>query len=114
VRDDLIRAARLAVTRTDAATGAELPGTGLLPFFWRVQTNLKWLLRQPATLKGQLVPGQIDFITDEQRIQSFQKTVAQRGRLAELAVLLHQMLQVPADEADVMAAAAAAAGLMLE
>jgi len=94
VRDDLIKAARLAVTRRDSS-GRELPGTGLLPFFWRVQANLKWLLQQPATLKGQLLPGQIDFITEEQRGLSFQKTVQQRVRLGELAVLLHQMLYVP-------------------
>lgn len=92
VRDDLIKAARLAVTRRDSS-GRELPGTGLLPFFWRVQTNLKWLLQQPATLKGQLLPGQIDFITEEQRGLSFQKTVQQRARLGELAVMLHTMLQ---------------------
>lgn len=92
VRDDLIKAARLAVTRRDSS-GRELPGTGLLPFFWRVQSNLKWLLQQPATLKGQLLPGQIDFITEEQRGLSFQKTVQQRVRLGELAVMLHTMLQ---------------------
>jgi hypothetical protein len=94
VRDDLIKAARLAVTRRDSS-GRELPGTGLLPFFWRVQSNLKWLLQQPATLKGQLVPGQIDFITEEQRGLSFQKTVQQRVRLGELAVMLHTMLRPP-------------------
>lgn len=77
------------------------------------QFNLRWLLRQPATLKGQLQPGQIDFITDEQRIHSFRKTVAQRARLGEIAVLLHGLLQVPAEEASVMAAAAAAAGVAM-
>jgi hypothetical protein len=113
VRDDLIRAARLAVTRTDASSGAAVPGTGLLPFFWRVQANLCWLLRQPATLKGQLLPGQVDFVSYEQRQQSSQKTVAQRVRLAELAVLLHGLLQVPPEDAAVMAAVASAAGLSL-
>lgn len=105
VRDDLIKAARLAVTRCDSS-GRELPGTGLLPFFWRVQTNLKWLLQQPATLKGQLLPGQIDFITEEQRAQSFQKTVQQRVRLGELAVMLHTMLQ-PAEGHPVSAGSSA-------
>lgn len=95
VRDDLIKAARLAVTRRDSS-GREQPGTGLLPFFWRVQSNLKWLLQQPATLKGQLLPGQIDFITEEQRAASFQKTVQQRMRLGELAVMLHSMLRMDA------------------
>lgn len=108
VRDDLIKAARLAVTRHDS-NGRELPGTGLLPFFWRVQSNLKWLLQQPATLKGQLLPGQIDFITEEQRGLSFQKTVQQRMRLGELAVMLHCMLQEPEDAPGTAAACAAAA-----
>jgi hypothetical protein len=98
VRDDLIKAARLAVTRRDSS-GSEQRGTGLLPFFWRVQSNLKWLLQQPATLKGQLLPGQIDFITEEQRGLSFQKTVQQRMRLGELAVMLQNMLLAPEEPA---------------
>lgn len=109
VRDDLIKAARLAVTRRDSS-GRELPGTGLLPFFWRVQSNLKWLLQQPATLKGQLLPGQIDFITEEQRGLSFQKTVQQRARLGELAVMLHSMLQPEGRDEAAPGGCAAAAG----
>lgn len=109
VRDDLIRAARLAVTRKEAGNGG---GTGLLPFFWRVHTNLKWLMQQPATIKGQLSPGEIEFITNEQRSLSLRKTVAQRTRLSQMAVLLHGMLQVPAEDAALMAAAAAAAGVL--
>jgi hypothetical protein len=109
VRDDLIRAARLAVTRKEAGNGG---GTGLLPFFWRVHTNLKWLMQQPATIKGQLSPGEIEFITNEQRSLSLRKTIAQRTRLSQMAVLLHGMLQVPAEDAALMAAAAAAAGVL--